>query len=135
MMKIVIIVCGLIVLTLFIFATRVPVSLTSEEVSRSVTDAIAESNLSVDEDIVEKAVLQSVEVLEKRQSSRLKYLASAYIVVWLVFMLYVIRVVLQQRKIRPTSLTIRTRYYTKQRRSKVIIPSIFSFHYHKHRKN
>ena len=99
MMKIVIIVCGLIVLTLFIFAARVPVSLTSEEVSRAVTDAISESNMSVDEDIVEKAVLQSVEILEKRQSSRLKYLASAYIVVWLVFMLYVIRVALQQRKL------------------------------------
>lgn len=99
MMKIFIIVCGLIVLTLFIFAARVPVSLTSDEVSRSVTDAISESNLSVDEDIVEKAVLQSVEKLEKRQSSRLKYLASAYIVVWLVFMLYTIRVALQQQKL------------------------------------
>ena len=99
MMKIVIIVCGLIVLTLFIFAARVPVSLTSDEVSRGVSDAISEENISVDEDIVEKAVLKSVEKLEKRQSTRLKYLAAAYIVVWLVFMLYVIRVAMQQRKL------------------------------------
>lgn len=99
MMKIVVIVCGLIVLTLFFFAARVPVSLTSDEVSRGVSDAISEENISVDEDIVEKAVLKSVEKLEKRQSTRLKYLASAYIVVWLVFMLYVIRVAMQQRKL------------------------------------
>ena len=99
MMKIVIIVCGLIVLTLFFFAARVPVSLTSDEVSRGVSDAISEENISVDEDIVEKAVLKSIEKLEKRQSTRLKYLVSAYIVVWLVFMLYVIRVAMQQRKL------------------------------------
>ena len=99
MMKIVIIVCGLIVLTLFIFAARVPVSLTADEVSRGVSDAIAESKVSVDEDIVEKAVLKSVEKLEERQSTRLKYLASAYVVVWLVFMLYVVRVAMQQRKL------------------------------------
>lgn len=99
MMKIVIIVCGLIVLVLFVFVVRVPVSLTIDEVSEAVSDAISKSNISVDEDIVEQSVLQTVEILEKRQSKRIRYLASAYFVIWLVFMLYVVRVVQQQRKL------------------------------------
>ena len=96
-MKILIIISLLVVLGFFFFATRVPVSLTPDEVSQVVSDAITESKVSVDEDIAEQLVLLSVEKLEKRQSTRLKYLASAYFVIWLVFMLYVLRLEQQQR--------------------------------------
>lgn len=99
MMKIVIVVSCIIVLVLFFFFARVPVSLTTDEVSDAVSDAISESNISVDEDIVQKVVLKSVDILENRQSKRIRYLASAYLVIWLVFMLYVLRIIQQQKRL------------------------------------
>ena len=87
----------LVVLGLFIFATQVPVDITPDKVSSAVSEAISKSEVPVDEEVVEQAVISSVEILEKGQRTRLKYLAAAYIVIWLVFMLYVLRLGQQQQ--------------------------------------
>ncbi len=85
------------VLGLYLFATQIPVSITSDKVAAAVSDAISESEVPVDEDIVEKGVLRSLEILEAGQRTRLTYLFAAYIVIWLVFMLYVLRLEQQQQ--------------------------------------
>lgn len=90
MMKIVIIISFLIVLGFFFFAT-LPVSLTGDEVSEAVSNVVSKSEVAVDEDLAEQLALQLVDELENEQSKRLKYLASAYLVIWLVFMLYLLR--------------------------------------------
>ena len=97
MIKIVIIIGFLIVLGFFCFATRVPVSLTADEVSEAVSNVVSKSEVAVDEDLAEQLALQLVEELENEQSKRLKYLASAYLVIWLVFMLYLLRLGKQQQ--------------------------------------
>lgn len=96
-MKILVLASFVIVLGLFFFLTQVPVDITPEKVSAAVSEAVSKSEVPVDEDIVEQVVLSSIEVLEKGQSTRLKYLASAYLVIWLVFMLYVLRLGQQQQ--------------------------------------
>ena len=87
----------LVVLGLFIFATQVPVDITPDKVSGAVADAISQAEVPVDEEVVEQAVINSMTILEKGQRTRLKYLAAAYIVIWLVFMLYVLRLGQQQQ--------------------------------------
>ena len=96
-MKIVVLASFLVVLGLFLFATQVPVSLTSDEVDKAISEAISASEVPVDEEVVGQAVKSSIAKLEKGQSTRLKYLASAYLVIWLVFMLYVLRLGQQQQ--------------------------------------
>ncbi|MCY3743830.1 MAG: CcmD family protein [Candidatus Poribacteria bacterium] len=96
-MKILILASFVVVLVLFIFATQVPVDITSDKVSAAVSEAISQSEVPVDEEVVEQAVISSIEILEKGQRTRLKYLAAAYIVIWLVFMLYVLRLGQQQQ--------------------------------------
>ena len=85
------------VLVVFFFVARVPVSLTADEVAKAVSEAISESGVSMDEDVLEQAVQLSVAKLEHGQSTRLKYLASAYLVIWLVFVLYVLQLERQQQ--------------------------------------
>ena len=96
-MKIAVLVSFLVVLGLFIFATQVPITLTEDEVAKAVTEASSESEAPVDEDLLAQAVQLSVEKLEKAQSTRLKYLVSAYLVIWLVFILYVLHLERQQQ--------------------------------------
>jgi CcmD family protein len=96
MIKIVIIISFLIVLGFFFFVT-LPVSLTEDEVSEAVSNVVSKSKVAVDEDLAEQLALQLVEELENEQSKRLKYLASAYLVIWLVFMLYLLRLGKQQQ--------------------------------------
>ena len=96
-MKIAVLASFVVVLALFIFATQVPVDITPEKVSAAVSDAISQSEVPVDEEVVEQAVKNSITILEKGQRTRLKYLAAAYIVIWLVFMLYVLRLGQQQQ--------------------------------------
>ena len=98
-MKIAVIASFLVVFALFIFATRVPVSLTADEVAKAVTEANAESDLPMDEDLLAQAVHRAVAKLEKAQSTRIKYLASAYFVIWLVFILYVLYLEQQQQRL------------------------------------
>lgn len=96
-MKILVLASFVIVLGLFLFATQVPVDITPDKVSAAVSEAVSKSEVPVDEEVVEQVVLSSIAVLEKGQSTRLKYLASAYLVIWLVFMLYVLRLGQQQQ--------------------------------------
>ena len=96
-MKIAVLVSFLVVLVVFFFVAQVPVTLTSNEVDKAISEATAESGVSVDEDIVAQVVQLSVSKLEKGQSTRLKYLAAAYLVIWLVFVLYVLQLERQQQ--------------------------------------
>lgn len=95
-MRIIILASFLILLALFL-TTQIPVTLTADEVSGAVSDAIAEAQVNVDEDEVNAVVQLSIERLETAQRNRLKYLAGAYFVVWLVFMLYVLRIGQRQK--------------------------------------
>ena len=96
-MKILVLASFVIVLGLFLFLTQVPVDITPDKVSAAVSEAVSKSEVPVDEEVVEQVVLDSIAVLEKGQSTRLKYLVSAYLVIWLVFMLYVLRLGQQQQ--------------------------------------
>ena len=98
-MKIAVLVSFLAVLVLFFFVAQVPVTLTSDEVAKAVSEAVSESGVSVDEVVLERAVQLSVAKLENGQRTRLKYLASAYLVIWLVFILYVLYLERQQQEL------------------------------------
>ena len=98
-MRIVILVSTLIVIGLVFFAIQVP-TIDDAKVNSAIRDAISSSQVSVeDEAIVKEAVKLSIEELESKQRKRLKYLVSAYLVIWLVFMLYLVRLGQQQRKL------------------------------------
>ena len=98
-MKIAVLVSFLAVLGLFIFATQVPITLTEDEVAKAVGEASSESESLVDEDLLAEAVQLSVAKLEAAQSTRLKYLVSAYLVIWLVFILYILHLERRQQEL------------------------------------
>lgn len=108
-MKIAVLVSFLAVLGLFIFATQVPIGIITKEnkvseafkdkVSEAVSEAISESEVLVDEDVVEHAVLLSLKKLDDKQRTRLKYLVSAYLVIWLVFILYILHLERRQQEL------------------------------------
>ena len=96
-MRIFVLASFVVVLGLYLFVTQIPISITPDKVAGAVSDAISKSELPVDEEVVEQAVIGSLMILEKGQRTRLKYLFAAYIVIWLVFMLYVLRLEQQQK--------------------------------------
>ena len=96
-MKIAVFVSFLAVLITFFFVAQVPITLTSDEVAKAVSEAVSESGVTVDEEMLERAVQLSIAKLEDGQRTRLKYLASAYLVIWLVFILYVLHLERQQQ--------------------------------------
>lgn len=96
-MKIAVFVSFLAILGIFFFVAQVPVTLTPDEVAKAVSEATSESGVSVDEEVLEQAVQLSIAKLEAGQRTRLKYLASAYLVIWLVFILYVLQLDRQQQ--------------------------------------
>lgn len=98
-MKIAVLVSFLAVLVVFFFVAQVPITLTSDEVAKAVSEATAESGMAVDEELLEQALQLSVAKLEKGQRTRLKYLASAYLIIWLVFVLYVLQLERQQQEL------------------------------------
>ena len=98
-MKIAVLVSFLAVLGLFIFATQVPITLTEDEVAKAVGEASSESESLVDEDLLAEAVQLSVAKLEEAQRTRLKYLVSAYFIIWLVFILYVLYLERKQQEL------------------------------------
>ena len=98
-MKIAVLISFFVVLGLFIFATQVPVTLTEDEVAKAVEAANSESGSLVDEDVLAQAVQLTVAKLENAQSTRLKYLASAYFIIWLVFILYILYLERQQQEL------------------------------------
>ena len=84
---------------LFIFS-QIPVAITQDEVSTAVSDAIAETNAQVDEMEIEQLVTQkAVEKLEVRQKRRLKFLVSAYFIIWLIFSLYALHLAKTQNQL------------------------------------
>ena len=88
-----------VVLGLYLFATLIPVSITSDKVATAVSEAISASETAVDEKVLEQAVIDSLTILEKGQRTRLTYLFAAYIVIWMVFILYVLRLEQQQQQL------------------------------------
>ncbi len=98
-MKIAVFVSFLAVLIIFFFLAQVPITLTADEVAKAVSEATSEFGGAVDEALLEQAMQLSVAKLEKGQRTRLKYLASAYLVIWLVFILYVLYLERQQHEL------------------------------------
>ena len=98
-MKIAVLVSFVVILGLFIFATQVPITLTENEVDKAITEVSSETELTVDEDLLAQVAQLFVAKLEKAQSTRLKYLASAYLVIWLVFILYVLHLERKQQEL------------------------------------
>lgn len=98
-MKIAVLVSFLVVLGVFLFATQVPITLTEDEVAKVVTEVNSELESPMDEDLLSQGVQLVVPKLEKAQSTRLKYLASAYLVIWLVFILYVLNLERKQQEL------------------------------------
>ncbi len=99
---------GLWITVLIIFAlffglfirSQIPVAITQDEVSTAVSDAIAETNVQVDEMKVEQLVTQkAIEKLEARQKRRLKFLVSAYFIIWLIFSLYALHLAKMQNQL------------------------------------
>ena len=90
----------LIVFALFLglfILSQIPVAITQDGVSTAVSDAIAETNAQVDEMEVEQLVTEkAVEKLEARQKRRLKFLVSAYFIIWLIFSLYALHLAKMQ---------------------------------------
>ena len=74
---------------LFVFGD-IPMIITSDEVSMALGESIDEAVgiPIVNEAKVEMLVKQSVAKLEELQAKRLKYLVSAYFVIWLMFFVY-----------------------------------------------
>jgi CcmD family protein len=96
------VIVGLVFLIFFglFLGGQVPIAITQDEVLAAVNDAIAEMDIQVDETKVGQAVSKSIEKLEERQKRRLKFLVSAYFMIWLVFSLYVLRIAREQSRLR-----------------------------------
>lgn len=96
-MRIVIIISFLIVVGLVFSAIQIP-TIDSKKVDAAIKEAISASQVTMeDEDVLRQAATFLVEKLESNQRTRLKYLVSAYLVIWLVFMLYLLRLGRQQQ--------------------------------------
>ena len=81
--------------------SQVPVTIPPDEVQIAINDAVAETNLTqVDETEVEQLVQKSIAKLESRQAKRLKYLVAAYFIIWLIFILYTLRLAQTQDQLR-----------------------------------
>ncbi len=96
-MRIVIVLSCIIVLIFLFMTIQVPT------IDVEIIENVINNVLSISEDKVEneaalkKTVILIVKQLETDQQTRLKYLVAAYIVIWLVFMLYLVRLGKQQQ--------------------------------------
>ena len=98
-MRIIIIFSFLIVIGLVFLAIQVP-TLDEKKVDAAIMEAISGSQVAMEnQDTVKQAVTLTIEKLEMAQQKRLKYLVSAYLVIWLVFMLYLVRMGKQQQSL------------------------------------
>ena len=96
-MRITIIVSFVIVLGLLFFTIQVP-TLDQDKVKEAIDETISQIKVTPeDRNTLEKAVFLTVKELEKNQRRRLQFLVSAYLVIWLVFMLYLLRLGKQQQ--------------------------------------
>ena len=98
-MRITIIVCSVIVLGLLLATIQVPI-LDKATIDKAIKDVISEITVTPEEkETVEEAVLLTVRELEKGQRRRLMFLVSTYLIIWLVFMLYLLRMGKQQQSL------------------------------------
>ena len=98
-MRIVIVLSCLIVIGLVFSAMQVP-TIDLAKVEEAINDVKSISQVNIaDEDTLKKTVNLIVKELEADQRTRLKYLVSAYLVIWLVFMLYLVRMGKQQQSL------------------------------------
>lgn len=96
-MRIVIVLSCLIVIGLLFSAIQVPI-IDIAKVEEAINDVKSISQVNIaDEETLKKTVNLIVKELESDQRTRLKYLVSAYLVIWLVFMLYLLRLGRQQQ--------------------------------------
>lgn len=96
-MRIVIVLSCLIVIGLLFSAIQVPI-IDIAKVEEAINDAKSISQVNIaDEDTLKETVNLVAKELESDQRTRLKYLVSAYLVIWLVFMLYLLRLGRQQQ--------------------------------------
>lgn len=96
-MRIVIVLSGLIIIALLFLAIQVP-TIDIAKVDEAINEIKSKTQVQLeDEETVKQTVNLVVKELESDQRTRLKYLVSAYLVIWLVFMLYLLRVGKQQK--------------------------------------
>ena len=96
-MRFVIVVSCVIVLVLLFLTMQVP-TIDVKAIEQAINDVQSASEDKVeDEKALKSAVIPIVKQLESDQRTRLKYLVAAYLVIWLVFMLYLLRVGKQQQ--------------------------------------
>jgi CcmD family protein len=84
----------------FFISSQIPVVITQDEMFGAIDDAIAETGVQVDETEVQQAVEKSLEILESRQRKRLRYLVAAYFIIWLIFILYALRLAQTQKELQ-----------------------------------
>ena len=81
--------------------SQVPISLTEDEILLAIDYAIAETDAVVDEtEVLERVKEEVVGQLETRQKRRLKFLTAAYFIIWLIFILYALRLSQTQEQLR-----------------------------------
>ncbi len=96
-MRILIIVSCVIVLVLLFLTMQVP-EISEDQIKQAIKDGQSVSEVKEEDQIAfQDAVRKIVEQLENNQRTRLTYLVAAYLVIWLVFMLYLLRIGKQQQ--------------------------------------
>lgn len=96
-MRILIVVSCVIVLVLIFLTMQVP-KIAENKIEQAINDVQSASEVQIeDQKALQAVVMKIVEQLESNQRTRLKYLVAAYLVIWLVFMLYLLRIGKQQQ--------------------------------------
>ena len=96
-MRIVIIISCVIVLVLLYLTMQVP-KISEDKIQQAIDDGQSVSEVkNEDQKALQETVKKIVEQLENSQRTRLKYLVAAYLIIWLVFMLYLLRIGKQQQ--------------------------------------
>lgn len=96
-MRIVIVVSCVTVLVLLFLTMQVP-KISENKIEQAINDVQSASEVKVEDQIaLQDVVMKIVEQLESNQRTRLKYLVAAYLVIWLVFMLYLLQIGKQQQ--------------------------------------
>ena len=96
-MRIVIAISCVIVLVLIFLTMQVP-KIAENKIEQAINDVQSASEVQIeDQKALQDVVVKIVEQLESNQQTRLKYLVAAYLVIWLVFMLYLLRIGKQQQ--------------------------------------
>jgi len=80
--------------------TRLPdIIVPGERIETTVSDILG-NDTQYDETEIQQIVTQAIQILNDGQSRRLKYLISAYFVVWLILMLYIFHLSQKQEQLQ-----------------------------------